>query len=597
MNLRRWLLAALLLTATAAQALDRGAFTFTQYRLTLNILPDRSGMDVLGSVTLRNDSKQPQSSAVLQISSALEWRAIRVNGEPAAFLAQDYRSDIDHTGLVREAIVTLDEPVAPGQSVTLELHYAGNVPQDSSRLTRLGAPGKAAARSEWDQVSPEFTAFRGLGYLLWYPVAMESQTLAGGAKFFAALEEWKLRHHGVILTLVNGSRLVPEGDSHSNQIAAGNGIAESCAVKDCPVGYALDGPDPVIALGAYEKLSLGPATVWHTGDQMQRARDYATAAGSAAAQLEPWFGAPKDPLLIVALSDEHALPYEAGNVLLTPLRQQSQRELELALAPLAARAAFHSPRAWLTQGVEGFAQALVRENLENRHAALAQMNLLTDALAATEYPPVAAKNPPQEADSSSSKPSADAENPETAPTPAAVPQAPLLYSTDQLVLRAKGAFVLWMLRDLAGDEAMRQALRGYDPQADTGRDYLESLLSAASHRDLSAFFGDWVYNDRGLARLRLLSAYVHKSVGKSETQPSWVVTLTAENQGECWVETPLSVRYEQGERSERLVLPPHQKGVLRIVSAQEPKDALVNDGSIPEPDVEQHIIKIKGESN
>ena len=54
---------------------------------------------------LRNDSAQPQKVVALQISSSLNWRAIRAADKALQFVSQPYTSDIDHTGSLSEAIV------------------------------------------------------------------------------------------------------------------------------------------------------------------------------------------------------------------------------------------------------------------------------------------------------------------------------------------------------------------------------------------------------------------------------------------------------------------------------------------------------------
>ena len=88
-------------------ALDREAFTFTNYDLEVRVEPDQQRLGVRGKITLRNDSSAPQKIAVLQISSSLDWRSIEAAGQPLQFVSQTYTSDIDHTGSLTEAIVTL----------------------------------------------------------------------------------------------------------------------------------------------------------------------------------------------------------------------------------------------------------------------------------------------------------------------------------------------------------------------------------------------------------------------------------------------------------------------------------------------------------
>src|SRR5207248_114928 len=116
---------------------------------------------------LRNDSDVPQKNLSLQISSTLNWSSIQFEGKPAEFASQIYNSDIDHTGALTEAIVTLPHAMAPRQTIELEIGYEGVIPQNTTRLTRIGVPGEVAKHSDWDQISSAFTALRGIGYVAW----------------------------------------------------------------------------------------------------------------------------------------------------------------------------------------------------------------------------------------------------------------------------------------------------------------------------------------------------------------------------------------------------------------------------------------------
>ncbi|PYV70428.1 MAG: hypothetical protein DMG97_19320, partial [Acidobacteria bacterium] len=154
-----------------ATALDREAFTFTRYDLDVRVEPEQQRLGVRGKISLRNGSDSAQKSLVLQISSTLSWRSIQIEGKPAEFISQTYASDIDHTGALTEAIVNLPHPVAPKQTIALEIGYEGIIPQDTTRLTRIGVPADVAKHSDWDQISRSFTGVRGIGYVTWYPIA------------------------------------------------------------------------------------------------------------------------------------------------------------------------------------------------------------------------------------------------------------------------------------------------------------------------------------------------------------------------------------------------------------------------------------------
>src|SRR5215472_9102400 len=104
-----WFLCALCASASDCVALDREAFSITNYDLNLQIEPEQHRLGARGRITLRNDTRAPQKIAVLQISSSLDWRAIRARDKLLPFVSQPYTSDIDHTGSLSDAIITLPQ--------------------------------------------------------------------------------------------------------------------------------------------------------------------------------------------------------------------------------------------------------------------------------------------------------------------------------------------------------------------------------------------------------------------------------------------------------------------------------------------------------
>src|SRR6266849_4338113 len=132
--------------AFPANALDREAFTFTNYDLNVRVEPEQQRLGVRGKITLRNDSTAPQKNIALQISSTLDWSSIQVGGSAVEFVTHEYTSDIDHTGALSEAIVTLPHEVPPKGTVDLEIVYEGVIPLDVTRLTRIGVPQEKAKR-------------------------------------------------------------------------------------------------------------------------------------------------------------------------------------------------------------------------------------------------------------------------------------------------------------------------------------------------------------------------------------------------------------------------------------------------------------------
>ena len=176
-----------------ARAIDREAFTFTKYSLDVRIEPEQQRLAVRGKIALRNDSTSPQKSLSLQISSSLNWRSIQVEGKPVQFVSQPYTSDIDHTGALSEALVTLPQSVSPKATVELEIGYEGVIALDATRLIRIGVPGGVAQHSDWDQIGKSSSAVRGIGYVTWYPVATEAANLSEGNSVFETVARWKER--------------------------------------------------------------------------------------------------------------------------------------------------------------------------------------------------------------------------------------------------------------------------------------------------------------------------------------------------------------------------------------------------------------------
>ena len=126
---------------------------------------------------------------------------LKLGDKAVQFVTQPYTSDIDHTGALSEAIVTLPQALAPKASVELEIAYEGVILLDATRLTRIGTPEDAAHSTDWDQIGPAFTALRGAGYVAWYPIATDVANLSEGNSLFDVLGKWKAREAGANIQL------------------------------------------------------------------------------------------------------------------------------------------------------------------------------------------------------------------------------------------------------------------------------------------------------------------------------------------------------------------------------------------------------------
>lgn len=563
--MRRWLTVALLLGAATAQEqkpaepgptpksaaaqapqIQRDAFTFVRYQLHVTLNPARSGFAVRGTVTLRNDSAQPQPRAALQISSSLKWAAIRSGDAALRFVSNRVTHDIDHTGAVSEAIVELPSAIAPGQMVELEFGYAGTISSDATRLTRLGMPAELAARSDWDTISESITAVRGVGHVAWYPVALEPATLDDGNKVFRALGDWRARHAEARV------RVTYAYDSGKLLIANGERKSEVEQVYELE-RMGLEGPYFVI--GDFATLNTANGRVHYVTGHEEAARTL----GALLAQAEPWVAAGRaQPARVVELPAGW-LSYESGPVLLTAFTGVVDEVYQQQLAHLRTHASFYSSRPWIHEGLAHLAQAVTLEKQKGRRFAL--------ELLAKHGTPLAMFAPQQ--------PTADDA------------RTSLINATDELHYRSKAMWVWWMLREMLTETVLKKALASYAPENDRDAAAIQKLLETSSAKDLQWFFDDWVYRDRGLPDFRIVSVHPRETL-----RGSYIVTVTVENLGRAGAEVPLRIRMKDGEAMGRLIVKGKSQASVRIEAAQYPAEVVVNDGSVLEFDADNNTFAV-----
>jgi len=561
-------LALLFACAIAHAQIDRNAFAFTRYDLQVNVTPADGSFSAKGTITLRNDSSAPQQHATLQISSSLDWKRIDVATKapaanttlwkPAQFISQPYRSDIDHTGDLSEAIVYFPE-AAPGATVELRIEYSGTIQRDATRLTRIGLKKAQAFTSEWDQVSEGFTAARGVGYVCWYPVSIEAVSLSSGMDVFDALGAWKQREAGaemlVEFSFLNSLRLETNGEP---LVRVGSGLGETNRVRFASLSQTV----PTFAIGPYAEIAeaQGGTFVYYLPGHDSAATDYAHAGGNVSQLVRGWFGSPKHKVRIVELADPDALAFDAGPVLFTPLRTIERKALELILAHQFTHATIDSPRPWIYEGLATFAEALAREQQDGRAGAL---EFIQSKL------PLFAK----------------VEKSRDAASPAATS---LINTSDEILYRTKSMYVWWMLRDMLGDIPLQKSLARYHAADDRQPAAIQQLLESESKKQLEQFFDDWVYRDRGLPDFKVDAAFPRPSLAGT-----WGVTVTVENLGAAGAEVPVTVRAQEGQRTARVLVPAHDKAVVRVLVPTEPVEVTVNDGSVPESDLTNNTFKVE----
>jgi hypothetical protein len=557
-------------SAANAISLDREAFTFTSYDLNVRVEPEQQRLGVRGKITLRNDSQTPQKIAVLQISSSLDWRSIKASGKQLQFVSQTYTSDIDHTGALSEAIVTLPQAVAPKATVELEIGYEGVIVLDATRLTQLGTPEEAAHSSDWDQISPKFTALRGAGYVAWYPIATEAADLSEANSLSDVVGRLKARESASTMhfhieetgegeppqILISGATCTV---AMLEQMDLAHLVAADCDAK--PLGPIV----PTLVIANYTVLERPDIAVRYFHGHDAAATVYADAAEQAAPFIVEWFGALREKAETTDLADPNAPPVESGAFLLIPLGTADSKLAGLMAAHQLTHAAFSSPRPWINEGLAHFAQALYLEHQSGRQAALDYMALHRSALSVVEK------------DKQTQMPRSEDEANHS-----------LINTHDEELYRSKAMCVWWMLREMIGDPALKKAFAAYRAQQDKEPAYMQRLIQAQTQRDLEWFFDDWVYHDRGLPDFKIASAFARKTMAEG-----YMLTVTVENLGAAGAEVPLTVKFAGGVIVKQLVVRGKGNAVIRVEVPNQPEEIVVNDGSVPESDMTNNVFKIE----
>jgi len=513
---------------------------------------------VKGTVTLRNDTNAPQKYAVLQVSSSLDWKRITVGDQEVQFLAQGYTTDIDHTGAVSEATVTLPKPLDSKQSVTLEVEYRGTIASDAKRLTRVGTPNQDALRSDWDEIRDAFTAVRGLGFVTWYPVAMDAASLSDGNAVFATMADWKRKQAGADMHV---AICLPAKEAGGRVILANGTDSAAKAENGCKAfDYKVDAMTvPTFVIGNLQAFDRAAVTVYHVDGHTTAAEDYAAEFERLAPLAAGWFGGPKQHAIYVELAGRPASPYETGALMFAPLGQGERSVTDLSASYQLAQVSVRSFRPWIDFGLAHFMQFLTVEHDLGRSSALKYLEQYGAPLATADK--MGAKDPAAQS---------------------------LINTDDELFYRAKSLFVWSMLRDMVGDRALSAAIQSYGPEDDHDASYMQKLIESQSHKDLEWFFDDWVYRDRGLPDFHIVSAYPRQILGGQ-----YLVTVTVENLGGAAAEVPVFAEVSGGERSVRIVVKPGEKAIARINTQQMPTEIIVNDGSVPESNMTNNRFTMK----
>jgi hypothetical protein len=352
---------------------------------------------------------------------------------------------------------------------------------------------------------------------------------------------------------------------------------------------------------------------------------YAAAAEMVTPMLAEWFGAqPRGSLTIL---DHAGQPFEDDALLVRPMEKVDAAALAPSLAHSLTHAWVHSSRPWIDEGLAEFAGLLWTERTQGRAAALAEMQEADRALALAEpvAPMSAAGDSPSigegasgggpsaaeraglrsassslssvaASDGAAQASSLSSQSGEAGVAKGSVSEAgeSLATATGEIFYRTKAAAVWWMLRGMVGDRALQEALQAYRADAKLDRDAegFEATLEKMAHVDLRWFFDDWVYRDRGLPDLSIVSVTPSQLASHGGLSAGWLVAVEVRNDGYAEAEVPVTVRSSGARETVRLRVPGRSSASTRIVFAGTPAEVEVNDGGVPETEASVHTRRL-----
>jgi len=354
----------------------------------------------------------------------------------------------------------------------------------------------------------------------------------------------------------------PSGDSMYEQISRAQFVLAECSWT------RLGTVTPTFAMANYESKLKQPLILFSLPGHETGALVYSNALEPAMKFVTGWFGPPSAPIAIADLADPNSPPFESGTLLMASLAAEDSKLAGINLVHELVHSALPSSRPWVYEGLAHFADAMYRQEQGGRQAALDFLGMHRAEFLDAEKEVAAALQ----------------KNVEPKPV-----GQPLAITFDETYSRSKAAYVWWMLRDMIGDAALKQAIAKYRAEDDTGKNpkYVEQLIEAAAKRDLNWFFDDWVYRDRGLPDIRVQSG--HPWPVEKNTR---FITVTLENLGNAGAEVPFTVFYEGGEIAQRIEVRARSTATTRVQLQGAATQIVVNDGSVPESDLTNNVFKI-----
>jgi len=412
----------------------------------------------------------------------------------------------------------------------------------------------------------------------WYPITTESADFSEGNSLFEVVDRWKARVAGsefkarIVMSDVTGeaSRFMicsPGGLRMIEAMGRAQQVSAECSWA------RLGTVTPTFAMANYQDRSKPPFYLFSFPSHEEGAATYSNALDPAMKFVSGWFGPPSAPVAIADFADPKSAPFESGTLLMASMAAQDSKLAGTNVVHELVHSALPSSRPWVYEGLAHFAEAMYRQQQGGRQAALDLLGLHRAAFLDSEKEVSAAlrKNIEQNA---VDRPTAG---------------QPLATTFDETYYRSKAAYVWWMLCDMVGDNALKQATHKYRAEDDNNKDpkYVEHLIEAAAKRDLSWFFDDWVYQDRGLPDFHVQSVHPWKTEKGVQ-----IITVTMENLGNAGAEVPFTIICEGGEITKRIEVRAKSTATTRVELPGTPSEIVVNDGSVPESDLTNNVFQI-----